>query len=441
MTAQLIPAKKVNVSPFRALAPATPVKAKANLTERGNAGLTTWFESLVDDEELTPELRWPLSVRVYDQMRRSESQVRSVLRAVKMPILRAEWLIDPGAAREEVVENIRLNLGLPVKGADPTPAPRSRDRFSWTDHLRHALLSLDFGHMFFEQVYRLDESSATPYSLRKLGPRLPRTIDKIKVADDGGLVSITQHALALGKTTEPIPVTALVAYTNEREGGNWLGTSLLRAAYKNWVIKETLLRIQTQTIERNGLGIPVYEGAQGEASLDAGRQIAEDWRAGDQAGAATPYGAKMRLVGVDGQLPDADKPIRYHDEQIARAVLAHFLNLGTETGSWALGSTFADFFTLSLQAVADEIADTATQHVVEDLVDLNFGPDEPAPRIVCAPIGSKRDATAEAIKVLVDAGVLTADEDIERFVRSTYGLPAPSRADQAPTTEQDGEDL
>jgi hypothetical protein len=56
--------------------------------------------------------------------------------------------------------------------------------------------------------------------------------------------------------------------------------------------------------------------------------------------------------GCDGTLPSTDEPIRYHDEQIARAVLAHFLNLGTETGSWALGSTFANFFTDSLNAVA-----------------------------------------------------------------------------------------
>lgn len=44
---------------------------------------------------------------------------------------------------------------------------------------------------------------------------------------------------------------------------------------------------------------------------------------------------------MSGDLPDTDAPIKYHDEQIARAVLAHFLNLGTQTGSWALGSTFA----------------------------------------------------------------------------------------------------
>jgi hypothetical protein len=61
--------------------------------------------------------------------------------------------------------------------------------------------------------------------------------------------------------------------------------------------------------------------------------------------------------------------VRYFDEQIARAVLAHFLNLGTQTGSWALGSTFADFFVSSLQATAQQVADTATQHIVEDWVD------------------------------------------------------------------------
>jgi ATP-dependent protease ClpP protease subunit len=107
--------------------------------------------------------------------------------------------------------------------------------------------------------------------------------------------------------------------------------------------------------------------------------MATAWRAGANVGAAIPTAPKLDLVGVTGTLPDADPAIRYYDEQIARAVLAHFLNLGTQTGSWALGSTFADFFTLSLQAIADQIADIATQHIVEDLVDWNWGPDETAP--------------------------------------------------------------
>ena len=129
-------------------------------------------------------------------------------------------------------------------------------------------------------------------------------------------------------------------------------------------------------------------------------------------------------AGPEVSLPDADTPIRYHDEQIARAVLAHFLNLGTQTGSWALGSTFADFFTLSLQALAMQVADTATRHIVEDIVDLNWGPEEPAPRIVHDEIGSQQVATAQALKLLVEAGVIRPDRLLEEAMRQMYALPA-----------------
>ncbi|WP_343091546.1 phage portal protein family protein, partial [Clostridioides difficile] len=63
--------------------------------------------------------------------------------------------------------------------------------------------------------------------------------------------------------------------------------------------------------------------------------------------------------------------------------------LGTQTGSWALGTTFADFFVGSLQAVAMHIADVTQQHVIDDLVDLNWGEDEPAPQLVFDEIGAK----------------------------------------------------
>jgi hypothetical protein len=143
----------------------------------------------------------------------------------------------------------------------------------------------------------------------------------------------------------------------------------------------------------------------------------------------------MRLVAPEGQLPDALPAIRYHDEQIARAVLAHFLNLGTQTGSWALGSTFADFFTLSLQALAQQMADVTTQHVVEDLVDWNWGPSEPAPLIGFQEIGSQQQATAAAIKLLADAGILLPDKSLEEAMRQALGLPP---KDPLPTSTTGG---
>lgn len=389
----------------------------APVVEKGRADVATGFWSDSDHEQ-TPELRWPLSVQVFDRMRRTDAQVASVLRAVTLPVRRTTWRVDPNGARPEVAEQIATDLGLPLVGSEPIPT-RTRGRFSWPEHLRMALLMLPFGHMFFEQVVRLDDAGQV--RLRKLGPRMPRTIAAVNVADDGGLVSIEQDS---GAGTVVIPVTRLVAYVHDQEGGNWLGSSLLRPAYKDWIIKDRLLRVQAQTIDRNGMGIPLYTGAENEESLDKGAQLAQGVRAGDNSGAAIPNSADLELLGVSGTLPDADPAIRYHDEQIARAVLAHFLNLGTQTGSWALGSTFADFFVLSLQALGEQIADVATQHIIEDLVDWNWGTDEPAPKLVFDEIGSKHIATAQALKALTDAGLIFPDRITEEAIRQMFGLPS-----------------
>jgi hypothetical protein len=394
-----------------------------------------WWSML--EHEPTPELRWPMSVDVYDRMRRQDSQVKSVLRAVTLPVRRTAWRIDPAGARPEVALQVAEDFNLPLVGAQQAPPGRTRDRFSWRDHLRLALLMLPMGHSFFEQVYRIDPNGMA--RLRKLSQRPSRTINAVNVASDGGLISIEQWGNPDGRKTTPvIPVDRLVAYVNEREGGNWLGESLLRSCYKNWLLKDRLIRVQAQTVERNGMGVPLYKAAENEAELETGRRLAQSWRSGDAAGASVAFGADLVLRGVEGELPDAEPAIRYHDEQIARGVLAHFLNLGTQTGSWALGSTFADFFTLSLQAVAQEVADVVNQHVIEDLVDLNWGEDEPAPKIVFDEIGSQHQLTAEAIKALIEAGALTPDEAVEAQVRNAYSLPpaAPKPEGESPASSR-----
>lgn len=372
-------------------------------------------------EERTPELRWPLSIEIYDQMRRQDAQIRSVLRAVVLPILRTDWWIEPNGARDEVVQLVAEDLNLPIKGAPPTPTRRTRDKFSWNEHLRLALLMLPYGFSMFEQEARIDEQGRA--RLKKLSLRPARTISSFNVSADGGLESIEQYGHIETSGPVQIDVNRLVMYVYEREGGNWAGNSLLRPAYKNWLLKDRLLRINTMTIERNGLGIPIYEAGPEETDLTPGTTMAQDMRAGESAGGATPNGSKIRLVTPEGALPDALPSIRYHDEQIARAVLAHFLNLGTQTGSWALGSTFADFFTLSLQALAQQLADVATQHVIEDIVDWNWGESEPAPLIGFQEIGSQQQATAAAIKLLADAGILLPDRSLEEAMRQTLGLP------------------
>src|SRR5258706_15488911 len=125
------------------------------------------------------------------------------------------------------------------------------------------------------------------------------------MALDDGLVSVKQWWTPASRDPCPVPVDRLVAYVLDREGGNWLGTSILRNCYKNWLLKDRLLRVQAQTIERNGMGIPLYTAAETETDLTAGLGMATLWRAGEAAGSAVPFGATLKLVGVEGVLPDA----------------------------------------------------------------------------------------------------------------------------------------
>ena len=56
---------------------------------------------------------------------------------------------------------------------------------------------------------------------------------------------------------------------------------------------------------------------------------------------------------------------------------------------------------------------------------MNWGPDEPAPLLICDEIGSRQDATAAALQMLVNAGLLTPDGRLRRSLRSATGLPSP----------------
>jgi hypothetical protein len=412
-------------TPPLALAP----RAAPSTTEMGH-GLSSWWWNYFGfgGDDPTPELQWPHSVIVYDTMLKQDAQIRSVVRGVTMPVQQVRRRLLQRNASDEVVNFVAQNIGLPIVGQtdEPPPVPRERDRFSIGQHIEWALRSTVFGHMFFEQVYRLEGDRAY---LRKLAPRWPKTLSAINVAADGGLVSVEQRGLAGPgrKAIEPveIPVSRLVAYSYEREGGSWQGNSLLRPAYKHWILKDQGLRVWADTIQRNGMGVPHYTAGEDEVSLEAGTKLAQSYRSGATAGGSGPHGSRMELLGVQGALPNIDAFVRYQDELIARAVLAHFMNLGQTqgTGSFALGSSFIDFFIMSLEGLASFVDSTFTQHVIEDLVDLNFGPEEPAPEMVHDPIGQNPSSIVTAVQTLIAAGAIFPDPALDAFVRQVVGLP------------------
>ena len=406
--------------------------------ETSHPSNASWWWTIVDELETTPEVMWPNSVRVYEQMRRQEPQLRAVLNAVGLPIRKAGWVIDPAAASDKVTRLVAEDLGLPILGETVPAAPsrRLRGRLQWREHVRLALLMLVFGHSPFEQLYAIENQQAR---LRKLSVRLPSTISRFEVATDGGLDAIWQSAMPQpggGSKGVRIEISRLVMYVNEREGGNWVGQSLLRAAYGPWLVKQRLMRVGAQNHERWGVARPKVQTPPGASAgqVATAARMASEMRGGDSAGAGLPAGWTESVEGIRGTVPDPIPFMRYLDELMAKQVMAQFLDLGsTPNGSRALGESFIDFFTLAIQAVAEEIADTATTHVVEDLVDLNFGEDEPAPRVVVPEAGRSEESLASSIASLIQAGALTLDDELEGFLRDALSLPAKATTVTPPT--------
>lgn len=387
-----------------------------------------WIPDLDVVNEL-PELRYPQNLRSFGQMQ-LDPQVSSTVSAVQLPLRSTGWWLDPNGADAEVVEFVVQNLGLGVRGVDKVLPVRTKDRFSFAEHLDLALEALPLGHAVFEQVARVEADGRA--HLRKLALRPQASISEWKVDSDGGLVHVRQL-----EAKNPMPVDRLVVYSHQRRGAAWHGRSILRTAWKFWILKDRMLRVQAISGDRTGVGTPVYTAAEAplgmldddakvyaEAQRREGLKIAKSYRGGENTGLSLPHGASFNVVGVQGNLPDLDKFIRYYDEQIGKSALANFLSLGGENsrGSYALGTTFADFFVQSLQATAKWIEDTFSAHVIEDLVDWNFGAGVRAPRLVCDEIGSKHPITADAVSLLINSGALQADDNLEMFLRSTYGI-------------------
>lgn len=399
----------------------TPITGRPATSSLGLAYGSEYADILVDLLEYVPDLMFPRSATTYSQMR-LDPKLRGVLAAYTGPIRKADWAVDPAGCSDEVAEFVADQLGLPIVGADNPPGPARRRGVVWRRHIEQAVGMLVFGFYPFERWFDYADGR---YTIGGLEERHPASIAEIRVDKQGRLDRVWQtHMLA---SDRPITADRMVWYVHEKEGANWVGRSLLRAAYGAWLIKHETWRVHGISIRRFGMGVPSIEAPQGATQqqvLEAQR-LASAMRVGDTAGMGLPHGFAAKLTGLTGTVPDALAFIRYLDEQMATMALAGVLDLGhTETGSRALGMTFVDLLEEAVQSAGDGMAAESTRALSVPLVDFNWSEDEPAPRIVMGSVASTPELTADAIAQLVNAGALAYDPELEAFLRDRYQIPA-----------------
>lgn len=389
----------------------------------GTAVSSSGGKILLTQEDYNPDLRGPAFYNQIDRMRLSDSQVKAVMSIVKLPLLAADWGIEPASDKPEdieIAEWIEDRLF-------------NRQMRTWDYILRHILLSLDYGTMPFEEVWHVvddDIMSRPMVHLKKLGPRMPRTISEWYVTDEGELESVVQTVEKDGIMRDvTIPGEKILPFVHDMEGANYRGTSILRQARKDWTIKERLQRINQVAIEKRAAGIDVGEmdssALQDRGNKAAFESVLQSVRTHERAYVLLPEGHRYRIEGISGSVLDPLPSIQYADVMILRGILADFLTAGSSNeGSYALVRDRSSFFLMALEAIANEIVGPFNRFLIPKWVRWNWSNVTEFPFLSHSRL-DRRDVKlmADALAQLVPQGIITPDTDIEKEVRELLDMP------------------
>lgn len=407
--------------------PATPLALSDFLDEYGASGTELYHGIL--NEDYNSALQGFSGYRKYDQMRRSDTQVRATLLAMELPIRTTRWFVKPSEnedgefapADQEIADFIENNLFEQLEQ-------------TWDDTVRMILTMLPFGVAAFEKVYKYYDGKMI---LAKLGWRKPTTIFRWEMSNgEPGIQQLVPTPVVdpnsknSGLSVLDIPAAKLIIFSNQREGDNYEGISVLRTAYKNWKMKNDLYYFDNLKHERTSVGLPCITLPQGATPKDkeAAEAIVRGVRSTDQSGIVLPFGYvfDFKSPAAQGQgSADIFTSINHHNREIAKNILAQFLELGnTESGSRALSEDQSDLFMYSLTAIAKMISETINRYLIPELVDLNFNNVKKYPKIAFDKLGDvDYQKLATSLGTLAEKGIISTDSDLEAHVRDLMSLP------------------
>ena len=389
--------------------------------ELGKTGLVEFSGQIQDD--FLREMRGKEAYKRYDEMRRNSPIVSALLLANEQSIRKVSWNFtsedgdeDP---RVELLEEALANMSL-----------------SWNDHIIEALTMLPFGFSAFEIVY---ERVNGKILWRKFAPRGQDTVYQWKFDDTQGIEGFYQMSPPT-YDTKFLPIEKLLIYKTRVERGNPEGRSILRSAWIPYYYAKHIQQIEAIGVERDLAGMPVItlpEGADvsetDNSDLGKAQKIVRNVRNDEQAGITLPEGWTFELASTGGSRQfDTDKIIRRYEKNMLLSALAQFLMLGQDgAGSFALSKDQTDFFTMSVNSVADIISETFTKYAIPRLLKLN-GYDAVGVKLEHTPAGDT-DVMSVADILQKVGGMITWSGEDELWLRQLIGLPErdPAELDMA----------
>lgn len=416
---------------------------RGDLSELGTTGLRRSGGYI--NEEFLPNLRGTRAAMVYREMADNDAVIGAIIFSMDKIITRLDWHIEEcGDDKSQIAaaEFVQECLDDMSDSLDST--------------LSSILSMLVFGFSFHEIVYKKrggytnDPKTRSKYNdgrigWRKWAIRAQETLNHWLIDEDGGIQGMVQLDPS-GGGTRTIPIEKALLFRTTTQKNNPEGRSMLRNAYRSWYFKKRIEEIEAIGIERDLAGLPVAyvppeylssnASADQQAVLSAVQNIVTNIKRNEQEGVVFPVvfddaGNRMfdlTLLSSGGSRQfDTDTVITRYDQRIAMTILSDFILLGHErVGSFSLGASKIDLWTMAVDSVAKSIAEVINQHAIPRLMRLNGFKDEDSPRIVYGEVSHiDLRELGEYISKLTAAGILMPDERLEEFVREAAGLPAP----------------
>lgn len=388
---------------------------QSQLQERSGDSGVMLVNGIITREEYNDALVGRKGLDKFDEMRRSDATVKGALKAAKLPITSVEWRVDP------VDDDPRDQLAAQLCEQSVM------GNVNFAEFMNQALTHLDFGFSLFEQVFDVMRMEGREYILLSdMGFRKQNSLVRWQTKE--GESGITQTKVSGEEVS--IPAFKLVHFAHDQEGDNFEGISVLRSAYKPWYMKTALEQIDALAHEKQGLGILTFSAPKGATEDDKAeaRRIAREQRANEEGYIEKMEGWTWDFMDMKARSTRDPQPaIEYHNRQILQSVLAQFLTIGgggSSSGSFSASDNQVDLYVKSLQNIASNMATRIQQSVFRNVLELNGLGDRELPKLVHDRI-SKDDISsyAEALVSIANANLVTADPEVERYLRDLMHLP------------------
>jgi SPP1 gp7 family putative phage head morphogenesis protein len=372
-------------------------------------------------------------IKIFDEMRRSDGQVKMLLQSVKNPIKSATWEIEPAGEEQEdydVADFIRFILFRDIYNL------KTGKKKSFNDFVSEALTMIEFGFSAFEIVHK--SVKAHPIygdyiGLSDIGFRHQRSIIEWILSDDGSLKAVRQIVNGDLGTDVYISGQHILTFAMDKEGDNYEGISMLRPCYGAWFRKNVYRKLQAIGIERCAKGIPIGTiPADLIGSPDLDQQISlfqeliDALAAHEKNGIVLGAGFDIKELKISHDSEKVQKVIDSENLEMSKAFLANFMELGLSgnSGSFALGADQSTIFLSGIQYIADLICEKVNCQVIEPLVRAKYGEMEKYPKLKVTGINDKAGKeAANSISSLLDRGAIQKSTRLQRHLHKLYKLP------------------